>query len=70
MDDQLKDQLIQKLSVALWPTAGKALGLGRNATYAAARRGDIQINRFGSKMTAPTAPLRRRLGLDDGKTAA
>ena len=68
--DEIVKELTEKTSVPLWPIAGKALGLGRNATYRAAHRGEIQVNTFGARMTAPTAPLRRRLGLDGGKTAA
>jgi hypothetical protein len=33
--------------MSLWPEAGQALGLGRNATYEAARRGQIPIIKFG-----------------------
>jgi hypothetical protein len=34
MDDRrIRRALMTKLTVPLWPTAGKALGLGRNTTY-------------------------------------
>lgn len=52
-------------TVDLWPTAGKALGLGRGATYAAARRGDIPTIRVSRLIRVPTAPLRRMLGIDE-----
>ena len=48
----------------LWPQVGKLLGLGRAATYEAARRGDIPTIRFGRRITVPTAALRRMLGID------
>ena len=48
----------------LWPQVGKLLGLGRAATYEAARRGDIPTMRFGRRIAVPTAALRRMLGID------
>lgn len=56
-------------TVPLWPTAGQAIGLGRNATYAAAERGDIPTIRIRGRIVVPTAPLRRMLGLDDRSAA-
>jgi hypothetical protein len=38
---------IEPLTVPLWPHAGMALGLTRNGTYEAAKRGDIPVLRFG-----------------------
>ncbi|MCK1437070.1 hypothetical protein [Bradyrhizobium sp. 15] len=43
------------------PEAGKRAGLGRNAAYAAARRGEIPIIRFGSKLRVPAARWDRLL---------
>lgn len=52
-------------TVDLWPTAGRALGLGRTATYAAARAGEIPgLMRIGALYRVATAELRRALGLD------
>ncbi len=51
-------------TVQLWPTAGRALGLGRSATYAAAHRGEIPNIRLGGRIVVPTAALRRMLQLD------
>jgi hypothetical protein len=56
--------------VALWPTAGRALDLGRNATYRAARDGTIPTIRAGARWLVPTAALRTLLGLNDGPRAA
>ena len=47
--------------MSLWPDAGQALGLGRNATYEAARRRQIPIIRFGKLIKVPTAALRKML---------
>ena len=59
-------------TVPLWPTAGRALGLGRTATYAAARDGSIPTIKLGPRRwLVPTAALRRMLQLpDDGPTEA
>ena len=45
MSGDLADLLTSNTSVPLWPTAGKAVGLGRNATYEAAKRGEIPTGR-------------------------
>jgi excisionase family DNA binding protein len=37
--------------------AGKMLGLGRSAAYAAAARGEIPTLRFGRKIIVPLAQL-------------
>jgi hypothetical protein len=45
------------------PLAGRALGLSRNAAYAAAGRGEIPTLKFGKRLVVPTMALRRMLGL-------
>jgi excisionase family DNA binding protein len=52
---------VEPLVMPLWPEAGRALGLSRNATYDAARRGEIPTVRFGKLIKVPTAALRRML---------
>jgi hypothetical protein len=44
--------------------AGLAHGIGRNSAYEAIHKGQIAANRVGNKLTCPTAPLRRQLGLE------
>jgi hypothetical protein len=53
------------------PEAGRMLcGLGRRASYEAARRGEIPTIRVGPRrMVVPTAQLRALLGLDQGSAA-
>jgi hypothetical protein len=43
------------------PEAGAEAGLGRNASYDAAQRGEIPTLRFGRLLRVPTAPWRRKL---------
>ncbi len=70
MGNDLKQALKTELTVPLWPTAGQALGLGRNATYKAANRGEIPgLFRIGDKYGVATAPLRRVLGLEEREAA-
>ncbi len=63
MNDELKKALFGETTVRL-PVAGRALGVGRNAAYAAAKRGDIPTIRIGGAIRVPTAPLRKMLGLE------
>jgi hypothetical protein len=43
------------------PAAGEMVGLGRNASYAAARRGEIPTIAFGRKKKVPGALWRKKL---------
>lgn len=52
------------------PFAGRALGIGRNSAYEAAKRGEIPTIIVGGKIRVPTAALRRLLQLDDAPTPA
>ncbi len=47
------------------PEAGQILGIGRAASYAAAKRGEIPTIRIGGRIVVPTAALRRLLAIDD-----
>ncbi len=61
----------QRPTLPLWsddesePSAGRALSLGRSATYLAAGRGEIPTLRLGRRVVVPTAALRRMLQLDE-----
>ena len=66
-----QDQSAHTMSV---PDAGlKYFGLGRNASYAAAKRGEIPVIRIGGKVRAVVAAIHRMLedagpiGRDDSK---
>lgn len=43
--------------------AGKLLGMSRPSAYAAARRGEIPVLRFGRRVVVPTAKVLSMLGL-------
>jgi len=40
------------------------LRTSRNGAYDAVRRGDVESFRVGKKIKVPTAPLRRKLGME------
>lgn len=51
------------------PEAGRLLGLGRNAAYEAAKRGDIPTLRIGRLLLVPKIPFHRMLGITGTLTA-
>ena len=61
---------IAKRTQPLWPDTGLQLGLCRQSTYEAARRGDIPTIRIGNRILVPLAKLRKLLGEDDLPPAA
>jgi hypothetical protein len=68
MDEDVRKALTEKLTVSV-ETAGKAFSLSRNAAYDACKSGQIPSLRIGGKITVPTAPLRKMLGIDDKAVA-
>jgi hypothetical protein len=50
----------ERLTISV-PEAGRRLGLGRNASYEAARRGEIPVLKFGKKLVVPIVALARKL---------
>jgi hypothetical protein len=73
MDKKILRQIMTQLTVSV-PVGGKALGnLCENAAYKAAKdAGEIAgcpVIVAGGKKRMPTAPIRRALGLDEGKAA-
>lgn len=46
---------IPRLTLNLWPDAGRALGLGRNSTFKAAKSGEIPTLRIGKRLLVPRA---------------
>ena len=59
-------ELVGRLTVDV-PTAGRVLGLGRCASYEAARRGDLPTIRIGRRILVPVVPLLAMVGIDDQK---
>jgi len=58
-----REKQVELLAISV-AEAGKALGLGRNAAYAAAKRGLIPTKRIGRRLVVPLAPLKRMLEAD------
>jgi hypothetical protein len=60
------DEVDELLASRPWldvPVAGAILGLNRSASYEAAKRGDIETFSIGRLKKAPTAALRKKLGM-------
>jgi len=47
------------------PEAGAMIGLGRNASYEAAKEGRIPILKIGSLKIVPRGPWLKQIGADD-----
>ncbi len=62
MDDELK-RALSGYAIKV-EQAGRALGIGRSAAYAAVRRGDLPVIKIGGSIRVLTAPLRKLLGLE------
>ena len=52
------------------PYAGKMVGLGKNASYGAARRGEIPVIKFGGKFRVPGERWRRILAEGNERPAS
>jgi hypothetical protein len=64
----IEKKLRENVVLPLWPDTGQALRLGRNSTYNAAEKGDIETISFGRLKRVPTSWLRKKLGLDGTAT--
>jgi hypothetical protein len=62
--EEIIEEIRHKPTVKLWPHAGRAMGSGRGATYAAAARNEIDVIRIGRSVRAVSASLRKRLGIE------
>lgn len=51
------------------PEAGQLLGIGRDAAYAAAHRGEIPTLKLGRRLVVPTHVLLRLLGITEDSQA-
>jgi excisionase family DNA binding protein len=50
----------EKLTITV-PEAGRALGIGRNTAYAAARTGELPTLKIGKRLLVPVVALKRLL---------
>lgn len=58
-----------RTTVDLWPTTGQVLGIGRNQTYEAAKRGEIPTLRLGKRWVVPVPRLLALLGYENTPAA-
>jgi hypothetical protein len=69
MNDEIEQSPItkkRKIVTTTVPKAGKLLGLGRWASYEAAKTGDIQVLEIGRRKVVPVVSLESVLGLNAG----
>ena len=59
----------EKLTITV-PEAGRALGIGRNAAYAAARNGELPTVKIGKRLLVPIVALERLLTTPRSNPAA
>jgi hypothetical protein len=65
---EVRKRLESKAVLPLWPdVGGDILGLSRNASYDAAKRGDIKTISMGRLLRVPSVWLKAQLGLDDAE---
>jgi hypothetical protein len=57
------DEALSKPTISVVDAGLLFFGLGRNAAYDAARRGDFQTIKIGGRLVVPVAPLAEKLGL-------
>ena len=62
-DEEIKRDILEKLTVPLWPHAGRALNLQRGAAYAAAAAGKISTLDVSRKKDVSTAWIRDKLNI-------
>jgi hypothetical protein len=63
MNEELK-ALLSRATVSI-PEAGRVcFGLARQASYAAAKKGDIPTIKVGGSLFVPTTALRKKLGIE------
>lgn len=51
------------------PVIARVLGISRALAYRAAKSGEIECITVGRSIRVPTAPLRKKLGLEDTRAA-
>lgn len=64
LDTGRLDELRGQCTIRI-PDAARLLGIGRDAAYAAAERGEIPTLRLGRRLVVPVPKLLRLLGTND-----
>jgi hypothetical protein len=63
--DEIRKLLDTKVVLSSWPETGQIFDLSRGATYAAAKRGEIEVIPFGRLKKVSAAWVKAKLGLDE-----
>ena len=54
--------VVARLTVDIWPTAARMLGVSRGVAYEMARTGQLPVIRCGRRLVVPLARLKAMLG--------
>ena len=57
------EEALTKPTISVVEAGRLFFGIGRNAAYEAAAKGDFQTMKIGGRIVVPVAPLAERLGL-------
>ncbi|NLS07637.1 hypothetical protein HGP14_30705 [Rhizobium sp. P32RR-XVIII] len=57
------EEALSKPTISVVEAGSLFFGIGRNAAYEAAKRGDFQTIRVGGRVVVPVVPLAEKLGL-------
>jgi hypothetical protein len=63
MNEELK-QLLSKPTATVPDVGRVCYGLCRNASYSAAKKGDIPTIKIGGSLLVPTSAVRKQLGIE------
>ena len=67
---QILADLRNNPTVPVWPHYAKLMNLSRGSAYASVKRGDVPTVEVGRLIRVISAPLRKKLGLDNRMSAA
>jgi hypothetical protein len=62
-NDMTLEEALSKPTISVVDAGSLFFGIGRNAAYEAARRGDFQTMKIGGRVVVPVVPLAAKLGL-------
>ena len=61
MTEESQTAPVERQTLDLWPETARLLGLGRQAIYGAAKRGEIPVIKVGRRLLVPKTELYRML---------
>ena len=62
-DDEIREQLLSRITAPIWPHVGRAYDLSRGSAYLAARTGAIPAKKINGRWVGLCGPICRELGI-------